>query len=237
MPRRRQYSLANKHPELIRTLGVALVFAAVYLVSWPYWFIFNKEQFYLQQQLSAEQLAAGQPAAGTAPRPLPAALEELPASETKVSRLKKVSAYQIVRRFSRGDKLFIPKIGVDAYILENDNAYILNYGPWRMPLGSTPDQGGNTIITSHRWQWPAEDPRSFIDIDRLQVGDEVQLLWQGKLYYYRISQIKQVKPQQTEILYPTKQPRLTIFTCTPLYSTDYRLVLIADLTKVEQLAD
>jgi sortase A len=60
-------------------------------------------------------------------------------------------------------------------------------------------------------------------------GEPVIVYWQGKEYDYRISGREVVDPNRVEILNNTATPRLTIFTCTPLYSTKQRLVLYGEL--------
>jgi sortase A len=89
------------------------------------------------------------------------------------------------------------------------------------------------VISAHRWKFRPPDTRTFYNIDKLAVGDEIKIFWQGKAYYYRVRETKVVTPDQTEILYPTKEPQLTLFSCTPLFSTSHRLVVVADLEKVE----
>ena len=52
------------------------------------------------------------------------------------------------------DRLLIPKIGVNAPIVESSNAnYGLSKGSWLVPNTSTPDKGGNTVITGHRFKY------------------------------------------------------------------------------------
>ena len=57
-----------------------------------------------------------------------------------------------------GNRVIITKIGVNAPIVESKSAeYGLSKGSWRIPESSTPDKGGNTVITGHR---EAHDERS-----------------------------------------------------------------------------
>jgi len=133
---------------------------------------------------------------------------------------------------SSTNMIIIPKMGVKAEILEGGIEQ-LSRGVWLMPNTSTPDQGGNTVITAHRWKFKPPDPRTFYNIDKMQVGDVISIRWKRKIYYYKVIETKVVTPDQTEILYPTKDPMLTLFSCTPLYQTTHRQVVRASLVKVE----
>lgn len=131
-----------------------------------------------------------------------------------------------------GNKIIIPRMEVDAQIFEG-GIEKLSQGVWLLPYTSTPDQGGNTVISSHRWKFKPPDPRTFYNIDKMQGGDSIKIIWKGKKYYYTVREVKIITADQTEILYPTKDSILTIFSCTPLYKTTHRLVVIADLVKAE----
>lgn len=126
-----------------------------------------------------------------------------------------------------GNRLVIPKIGVDVNIVEGQNEKALWQGIWRYPSGSTPDQGSNTILTGHRFQYLA-GPRTLYLLDQMQVNDVIIVYWSGQEYDYRVTSRKIVNPDAVEILDATKEPRLTVFTCTPVFSTKQRLVLFAD---------
>lgn len=124
--------------------------------------------------------------------------------------------------------LIIPKIGAEINIVEGKNENALFNGAWRLPGTSTPDDGGNTVIGGHRWRFRPPSKRTFYNLDKLEKGDEIQVIWQNKEYLYRVREIKIVKPEEVEILENTTDDILTLFTCTPLFSTKFRLVVVAE---------
>lgn len=127
------------------------------------------------------------------------------------------------------NRIIIPKIGVDSPIIESlDAKYALNRGAWRTPETSTPDQGGNTVITGHRYKYLPPNNLTFYLLDKLVIGDLILINWQEKNYYYRVKQIKIVEPTEVSILNPTAAAILTIYTCEPIYSQERRLVVIAE---------
>lgn len=125
------------------------------------------------------------------------------------------------------NRLIIPKIGVDTAIIEGKNESALNQGAWRIPSSSTPDQGSNTVITGHRFRYLPPNNTTFYLLDKLKAGDEIMVVWKRKSYSYAVSEMRVVESTETSIQDQTKDSRLTLFTCTPLFSTAKRLVVVA----------
>lgn len=130
----------------------------------------------------------------------------------------------------KDNRLVIPAIGVDMPIIEGkDEKVLYRGGAWRIPTSSTPDQGGNTVLSGHRWQYRPPSNRTLYLLDKVKEGDLVVVYWRGREYDYKIVGHEVVAPNRVDILAKTDQPRLTIFTCTPLFSTKQRLVLYGQL--------
>lgn len=124
--------------------------------------------------------------------------------------------------------LVIPQIGVDSPIVEGIGPDVLSRGLWRRPHTSTPDKGGNTVITGHRFLY-SSGPKTFYNLDKIRVGDKFFLFWEGKEYDYEVVDIFVVEPDQIEVEENTTEPVLTLYTCTPLWSATQRLVIRARL--------
>lgn len=127
-----------------------------------------------------------------------------------------------------GNRLVIPKIGVDASIVEGATQAALWSGIWHIPNTSSPDAGGNTVLSGHRFQYRPPSTSTLYLLDRLNTGDPIIIYWQGQEYDYVVRERRIVEPNAVEILAPTEKAQLTIFTCTPLFTTKQRLVLIAE---------
>lgn len=127
------------------------------------------------------------------------------------------------------DQLRLPTIGVAMEVVEGRDAKAsLRKGAWRLPGTSTPDHGGNTVLGGHRWLYRPPSSRTLYHLDKVKIGDPVEVDWKGQTYRYRVREIKVVTPEQVEILEATSDDILTIFTCTPLFSSAQRLVVIAE---------
>lgn len=128
------------------------------------------------------------------------------------------------------NRIVIPKIGVNAPIVDSESAeYGLSRGSWRMPESSTPDKGGNTVITGHRFKYLPPNNLTFYLFHKLEKEDTFSVIWNKEKYFYKIREIKIVEANDLSILDPSEESIVTLFTCHPIYSTKQRLVVIGEL--------
>jgi LPXTG-site transpeptidase (sortase) family protein len=126
--------------------------------------------------------------------------------------------------------LFIPKIGVRASIEEGNSVSVLEKGIWHRPKTGNPAAGGNTVFVAHRFLYTS-GPNTFYHLDKLAPGDRFAVWWEGTRYEYTVESEGEVRPSATEIELPTSDNRVTLWTCTPLFTAKNRLVVVAKLTK------
>ncbi|HTH72344.1 MAG TPA: sortase [Candidatus Pristimantibacillus sp.] len=124
--------------------------------------------------------------------------------------------------------LVIPSLDMTQEIFEGRSVNTLLKGPWRRPATSTPDKGGNTVIAGHRFYYSR--PAVFYFLDKIKVGDPITVYWNGERYDYVVSESKVVPPEATDVENNTKDSELTLYTCTPLWTSSKRLVIVAKLT-------
>lgn len=127
-----------------------------------------------------------------------------------------------------GNRLVIPDILVEGEVYEGSDPSALNNGIWRRPNTSTPAEGGNTVLVAHRYLYKS-GPNTFYNLNRVEIGDEFFLTWEGREYDYRVREIKEVGPNETGVEDQTSTPVVTLYTCTPLWTASRRLVVVADL--------
>lgn len=128
--------------------------------------------------------------------------------------------------------LVIPSINLQAQIHDGAYANTLNKGIWRRPNTDAPDKDGNTVLAGHRFTY--SDPAVFYHLDKVKIGDEIITYWNMQKYIYKVSGIKEVAPTAVEIENSSEKPMLTLYTCTPLWTSKYRLVVIADLIEASK---
>ena len=133
------------------------------------------------------------------------------------------------KNIPKENRLVIPQMNLDAVINDGPYAGTLKKGLWRRPSTSTPEKSGNTVIVGHRFTY--RGPAIFYHLDVLKVNDSFSLYWNGKEYAYKVREVKVVEPNETSVEGPTTQPTLTLYTCTPMWTSKQRLVVVADLIK------
>ncbi len=128
------------------------------------------------------------------------------------------------------DTIVLPSLRQQETIYEGPTANTLNLGFWRIPSTSTPDKGSNTVIAAHRFTYRPGLPTLY-NADKVRTGDEIIVYWKRVKYDYRVTQTLIVPPTQVSIQNPSKQPMITLYTCTPLWTNKSRLVIQADLVR------
>jgi len=130
------------------------------------------------------------------------------------------------------DRLIIKKIGVNAPIVNTKNAdYGLSLGAWLDPETSTPDKGGNTVISGHRFKYLPPSNLTFYLLDKLKNNDIIDIIWKEKKYTYQVFNTKIIEANDLSILNQDDSNIITLYTCHPIYSQEKRLVVQAKLIK------
>lgn len=121
-------------------------------------------------------------------------------------------------------RIIIPDIDIDLVVKE---AKVVN-GYWEVfsdsagfGSGSTyPNEVGNTVIFAHARKG------LFLPLKSSVVGQKVYLLTQEKWFSYTINEVKVILPNQIEVIAPTKEAVLTMYTCSG-FADSKRLIVIA----------
>ena len=121
-------------------------------------------------------------------------------------------------------RIVIPGLSIDLPVRE---ARVID-GYWEVfpdvagfGLGSAyPDEFGNQVIFAHARQG------LFLNLKDAKVGQTVYVFTKSRWYSYRIAEIKSVWPNQTEVISPTPDQTLTLFTCTGFMDTK-RFIVVA----------
>ena len=128
-----------------------------------------------------------------------------------------------------GNRLLIPKIGVEMPLFNSDNESDLLKGGWIYPDTSTPDAGSNTVVFGHRYRFFPPASNTFFHLDKMKSGDEFIVIWNGEAYTYKVLYSKIIEPTDFSVLDSSLNNRLTLITCAPLYSNAQRLVVVSEL--------
>lgn len=128
----------------------------------------------------------------------------------------------------------IPNILIEGGIFQGTDAYTMDKGFWHFPSSTYPGHKGNFVVIGHRFMNipPAKD--TFYNLDKVNIGDEVKVKHNEGEYTYIVTETKIVEANDVSVVKESDDYRLTLITCTPLWTSEKRLVVIAKLDKLYQ---
>lgn len=127
-------------------------------------------------------------------------------------------------------RISIPKINLNAVVVEGTSHNALLRGPGHLSDTPAPGENGNSVISGHRDTF-------FRRIYELGKGDLVDVQRDGHAYVYEVTGKKIVDPYDLSVLKPSADPRLTLITCYPIYyigPAPERLVVFTKLSENNQ---
>jgi len=138
-------------------------------------------------------------------------------------------------------KVEIPKIGVSSVIGTPQNVDVasldtaLTKGAVYYP-GSGTLQGGNMFLFGHSTNWKVVNNaayKTFNDLDKLQVGDEILLTSGDKKYVYIVQNVKLASENDAFVDFASNGRMLTISTCDTFGRKQDRWVVEAEFKEVQ----
>lgn len=127
------------------------------------------------------------------------------------------------------------KVDINAPIVEGIDKEALKKGIGHHPESVWPDKKGNVVLAGHNFDLDADNPygQVFISLRLVDIGDEVTLEYQGKVYHYQVFKKETVSPKDTSLFGQVDDWILTFYTCDPPYTDWKRLVLQAKLIRID----
>ena len=153
--------------------------------------------------------------------------EEQKIDKTTSEEVKEVSKPKV--KYDYIAVLKIPKINLEKGLVAKDSKYNnINYGVEILKESDSPDViNGNVILAAHSG---TANISYFRNLDKINVGDEAIIYYQGKTYNYKFVKIYDIeKTGKAVIKRDNNTSTLTLVTCR--HNTNKQIVLIAELLK------
>lgn len=128
-------------------------------------------------------------------------------------------------------QLKIPRINIEGRIYEGKDEKTLNQGFWHYPSASPFSEQGNVVIIGHRFLKLPPHKDTFYHLDWVKEGDEIIIETEEGTIRYRARSKLIVNVSDAYVLQQTLNAQLTLITCHPLWTSNERLVIIADRIK------
>ena len=151
-------------------------------------------------------------------------------SETKIEEKDHI----VVRPTQVGEQfatLSIPTLNFEQPVYEGDTDEVLSIGIGHYEGSTIPGENGNVLLAGHR-----DMANEFTALQNIKEGDEVIMKMSYGDYYYKVSEIKIVDPDNTEVGAVSDYEKLTMYTCYPFDYVGHapnRYVVICDFVKVK----
>lgn len=121
-------------------------------------------------------------------------------------------------------RIIIPDLSID---LEVKEAKIVD-GYWEVFENSAgwgegsglPGKNGNQVVFAHAREG------LFLPLQNIKTGMSIYILTDGSWYQYQVAEIKEVFPNKVEVIAPTDDETLTLYTCSGFKDTK-RLIVVA----------
>jgi sortase A len=127
-------------------------------------------------------------------------------------------------------RISIPKIGLDAVIVEGTNRRSLSKGPGHLLSTVLPGERGNAVIAGHRDTF-------FRRLSELIPGDDIFIRQGGESYHFVVFRKRVVTPDDISVLRTGSRSILTLITCFPMTyigPAPQRLIIEAHLAAASQ---
>ncbi len=129
-------------------------------------------------------------------------------------------------------KILINSIEVEGNIYEGLDSHTMNKGFWHFPSSNLPGQKGNTVIIGHRYAKLPPNKDTFFNLDKVKVGDRIEVIQSDSQFTYIVTDTKIVEKNDTSVLQDYSDYRITLITCSPLWTSQQRLVIVGKLDKL-----
>ncbi|MBI1834046.1 MAG: class E sortase [Candidatus Andersenbacteria bacterium] len=142
------------------------------------------------------------------------------------------------------NRIVIPALDVDVPIIMSpsledvDVIATLNEGAALYPNGVLPGHLGNLFISAHSTgePWKGKYRFAFLRINELQPGNVLHIDYNGTRYTYTMTDQEIVTPTPDyRVVSDRPVPTLSLMACWPIWSTQKRMLIHADLTNVTKL--
>jgi sortase A len=239
-PRRRGATLA-------RWTGTLLTIVGVLLLVWGFWtwqwgdpvtrLYASWEQHRLEQQYSNNVASFDNAWQGLDLEPVrPAAPEKERVAPPKLLNRLHAEAKAYRASLAPGDavaRLRVPRLELDAIVVEGTGAADLRRGPGRDERTFMPGEGELSYVAGHRTTFGAP----FAHIDRMRPGDLATIEMPYATLTYRVTGSRIVPATQMSVLETRGRDELALQACHPRFFAKERYIVYASLASIKLPAE
>ena len=128
---------------------------------------------------------------------------------------------------AQATRIVVPKIGIDAPIIQGVSWEDLKKGVGHLPNSAQPGERGNLYLAAHNDIYG----EIFRYLHDLEPGDEYYIYAGEEKFTYVVREKRIIEPTEVSVMLPTTEPVATLQTCYPYLIDTHRLVVVSDLLR------
>jgi sortase A len=136
-------------------------------------------------------------------------------------------AIEVSQGINPPTRIVIPKIKIDAPIVNGVGWEDLKKGVGHLPGSANPGERGNLYLAAHNDIYG----EIFRHLEDLEVGDEYFIYAGEEKFRYVVKERRVIEPTEVEVMLPATEPVATLQTCYPYLVDTHRLVVIGELAE------
>ncbi len=122
-------------------------------------------------------------------------------------------------------RIVIRSINVDSPVVEGDDWEQLKKGVGHHLGTANPGERGNMVLSGHDDVYG----EVFRYLHKVELGDEILVYSGNHVFRYVATQKRIIEPTEVSVMYPTREPTLTLITCYPYLVDNLRIIVVAEL--------
>lgn len=228
---------------IARGTGTLLMIIGALLLVWGFWtwqwgdpvtrIYASWEQRQLEEEHSKHVASFGNVWRGLELKPVRPSAEpqQVPVAPPKLLRRLHAEAKAYRTSLDAGDavaRMRVPRLGLDAIVVEGTGAADLRRGPGRDERTFMPGEGELSYIAGHRTTFGAP----FAHIDRLRPGDLATIELPYATLTYRVTSHRIVPATQMSVLKTRGHDELALQACHPRFFATERYIVYASLVSI-----
>ncbi len=152
------------------------------------------------------------------------------AKETNTSEEVEEKQQELINGYKPIALIEIPSIDLSQGLVEGIDDNILQYYLGHFEDSAKPGEVGNFAVAGHR---VSDYSEAFVNLYKVEVGDEILVKANKKEYIYEVTENFIVSPDRIDVLNQTKEPTITLVTCT--VGAKERVIVKGNLVETKDL--
>jgi LPXTG-site transpeptidase (sortase) family protein len=162
-------------------------------------------------------------------------LEQMAGSSERTIEYFDPEGVEVANLEAKRTELSVPSANIKGKVVDGLTQDAMMRGFWHYPLSSVPGKRGNVVFIGHRFQKLPPNTDTFFNLDKIKVGDKLSVAQGGEEWTYTVVSVRVAEKDDASVLASSGEYRLTLITCTPLWTAKQRLVVTGIQDRIDSV--